>query len=279
SKTVWGREAPRERAPACGSNLPFGLKWTVPSARLTHSMAGSCRRRVILICGLLGALILGAFWPALNNGFVLYADPVYVTQNPQVSSGLNWASVAWAWRTGHGGNWHPLTWLSHMLDVQLFGLNPWGHHLTSLLLHLANTLLLFLVLRRMTGTVWPSALVAALFGLHPLRVESVAWVAERKDVLSGFFFLLTLLAYHSYVDRRSTQHARPYYFLALILFALGLLSKPMLVTLPFVLLLLDFWPLERTDLGRAGSGLGSFRPLLVEKVPFLALSLASCLVT
>src|SRR5262249_53594048 len=218
-------------------------------------MDRSCRRRMILVCGLLGALTLGAFWPTLNNGFVLYDDPVYVTQNPPVLAGLSSSSITWAWRTGHGGNWHPLTWLSHMADVQLFGLNPLGHHFSSLLLHVANVCLLFVVLNGLTGALWRSVLVAALFGLHPLRVESVAWVAESKDVLIGLFFLLTLWAYTRYVfdspkskvqspkskvqspqptnslknerTTRNTRHAGRYYFLALICFALGLLSKPM----------------------------------------------------
>src|ERR1017187_10402595 len=158
-------------------------------------------RRTILICVLLGAVALASYWPVLRNEFVSYDDFDYVSENPYVLRGLTWQNAAWAFQTGHVGNWHPLTWLSHMLDVQMFGLRPAGHHLTSLLLHVATTLLLFLALQRMTGARWRSALVAALFALHPLHVESVAWVAERKDVLSAFFFMLTLWAYARYAQK------------------------------------------------------------------------------
>ncbi len=222
------------------------------------------------------ALVLGTlalYWPVLRCDFINYDDDVYVTANTAIQQGLTARSVAWAFTTGDAGNWHPLTWLSHALDVTLYGLKPEGHHLTSLLLHAANALLLFLLLRRLTGATWRSGAVAALFAWHPLHVESVAWVAERKDVLSAFFFLLTLWAYATAVtgQRRQvtrsdgeelsqitnhesritnqasavTRHASPWYWLALLFFALGLMAKPMLVTLPFVLLLLDFWPLKR----------------------------------
>ena len=159
-------------------------------------------RRTILICALLSALTLATFWPVIGHDFVNYDDGPFVTQNAHVLSGLNWGNVAWAFRTGFGGNWQPVTWLSHILDVQCFGLKPGWHHWTSLLLHVANTGLLFLLLQRMTGSAWRSAAVAALFSLHPLHVESVAWVAERKDVLSAFFFMLTLLAYARYAEGR-----------------------------------------------------------------------------
>src|SRR5688572_16837278 len=149
----------------------------------------------------LALLVFAVFRGALPNDFVSYDDPDYVTENPAVQGGLTFGGARWAFTTGHAGNWHPLTWLSHQADVQMHGLKPFGHHLTSLLLHCANVALVFLLLRKMTGDFWRSALVAALFGLHPLRVESVAWVAERKDVLCGFFFLLTLLAYAKYVSR------------------------------------------------------------------------------
>ena len=152
-------------------------------------------------------------------------------------------AIRWAFTTGHAGNWHPLTWISHMLDIQLFGLNPQGHHLMNLFFHIANTLLLFFVLHRMTKALWQSAFVAALFALHPLHVESVAWVAERKDVLSTFFWMLTMGAYCYYVERPGLRRYLP----VLLLFALGLMAKPMLVTLPFVLLLLDYWPLRRFE--------------------------------
>jgi tetratricopeptide (TPR) repeat protein len=216
----------------------------------------------------LAALAFGVFAPALGHGFLIYDDDLYVTGNRQVLSGFSAASVRWAFSTGHSANWHPLTWLSHMLDVELFGSEPRGHHLTSVLLHAANTALVFLVLRFLTGAFWASALVAALFGVHPTRIESVAWVAERKDVLSTLFALLALWAYGAWVRRPGAWR----YAGALLAFGLGLLCKPMLVTLPFVLVLLDVWPLGRL----APSGM--VRALLA-KWPFLLLSLASSVVT
>jgi tetratricopeptide (TPR) repeat protein len=252
-------------------------------------------RRTIWICGLLSAVTLAIFWPVTSYEFVNFDDPVYVSLNAHVVNGLSWGNVSWALQTSFVGNWHPLTWLSHMLDVQLFGLNPGWHHLTNLLFHAANAVLLFLLLQRMTGAAWRSAMVAALFALHPLHVESVAWVSERKDVLSAFFFMLTLLAYAKYAEKAesSTTHHAPrttphvsrfmshalrypppsvYYVLALALFALGLMSKPMLVTLPLVLVLLDYWPLQRLRLS-------TLADLLREKIPFFTLSLISCVVT
>lgn len=249
------------------------------------------RRHAVLACLLLAALTLAAFAPTRLNGFVSYDDRDYVAENPHVQGGLNWAGAVWAFGTGYAGNWHPLTWLSHMMDVQLFGLRAAGHHGTSLLLHAANVILLFLLLRRLTGMFWRSLCVAALFALHPLRVESVAWVAERKDVLSGFFFLLTLCAYARYAQVQSpvasngaTQHeARNtrliFYLLSLLFFALGLMSKPMLVTLPFVLLLLDYWPLRRLSVPLSQHSATSPLRLVLEKFPFFALATASCVVT
>jgi tetratricopeptide (TPR) repeat protein len=260
-------------------------------------------QRTIAICGLLSVLTAAAFWPVLNNDFVHYDDPQYVTLNRHVSTGLTWENVGWAFRTGYASNWHPATWISHMLDAELFGLNPRWHHLTNLLLHIANVLLLFLVLTRMTGARWRSALVAALFAVHPLHVQSVAWVAERKDVLSTFFFMLTLWAYTAYahsktatpteptaqIDSSSDSPAFPfirargpghrlfYYCLSIALFALGLMSKPMLVTVPFLLLLLDYWPLKRLQ---AQSPRFVIVPrLLLEKVPFLLLAVAVSAIT
>jgi tetratricopeptide (TPR) repeat protein len=255
-------------------------------------------RRTLGIAVLLAAVTLAAYWPALNGDFIRLDDGAYVVRNPQVRAGLTWANAAWAFRTGIQGNWHPLTWLSHMLDVELFGLWAGGHHLVNLLFHVLNSLLLFLWLRRATGALWRSAVVGALFALHPLHVESVAWVSERKDVLSTFFFLLMLWAYLRYAgvpsNRRvaaalepalpttpaspaparvlspGTPHPAAWYSLTLLLFVLGLLSKPMLVTAPFVLLLLDWWPLERAF---------GLRRLLWEKVPMFCLSLASSVVT
>src|SRR5262249_7662937 len=216
---------------------------------------------VVLIHLLLGVVTLTTYWPLLKSGFIDLDDPQYVTNNPGVLRGLSLRNVQWALLTNHASNWHPLTWVSHQLDVQLFGLQAGWHHLTSLVFHIANTLLLFGLLRLMTGTLWRSALVAALFALHPLHVESVAWVAERKDVLSTFFLMLTIGAYARYAasmagfpPQQSNLRALMFYGSALVFFALGLMSKPMLVTVPFVLLLLDYWPLGRTS--RKGTGEG-----------------------
>lgn len=210
----------------------------------------------------LALLTLAVYLPVLANGFIRFDDPLYVTRNSWVKAGLTWDGFVWALTANVASNWHPLTILSHMLDVELFGMEPLGHHLTSLLLHTAGTVLLFEALRRMTGEVWRSAAVAALFAVHPTHVESVAWVAERKDVLSGLFWMLTLLAWERWVRKPSPKR---YTAVALALTA-GLLSKPMVVTLPFVLLLLDVWPLKR--------GLR-----IREKLPLFALVAASCLVT
>ena len=162
-------------------------------------------QQAVLLCLLLAAVTLAAFWPMRLNDFIHYDDQDYVTANPQVQRGLSWEGLIWALQTRHAANWHPMTWLSHMLDVQLFGLNPAGHHLTNLLFHIANTMLIFLLLRRTTGATWRSAFVAALFGVHPLRVESVAWIAERKDVLSMFFGLLAIGAYAAYVEKSKVK--------------------------------------------------------------------------
>ena len=210
----------------------------------------------------------------LSSGFINFDDTDYVTENVHVLKGLNGQSITWAFTTTEAANWHPLTWLSHMLDVQLFGLDAGKHHLTSLQLHILNSVLLFLLLVRMTGALWRSAFVAALFAIHPLHVESVAWIAERKDVLSTLFWLLTLGAWLGYVK---SKKAAPY-VLALALYALGLMAKPMLVTLPFTLLLLDYWPLNRLAFPlRTHSK--ELKGLWVEKAPFFALSAASCVIT
>jgi protein O-mannosyl-transferase len=229
-------------------------------------------RRDACICVLLALVTLALYWPVNGFQFNNYDDAQYITQNPQVQSGLTAENIRWAFTTGHASNWHPLTWLSHMLDCQIFGLNAGGHHLVNLLFHVANTLLLFGLLRRMTDVTWPSAFVAALFALHPMHVESVAWVAERKDVLSAFFGLLTLWVWCYYIRAPSWRR----YTLALLLFALGLMSKPMLVTLPVLMLLLDFWPLQRAQRNKPLSGLGS---LATEKLPFFALAFVSCVIT
>ena len=241
-------------------------------------------QRTVWVCALLIALDLVVYAPVWHHDFTDYDDPTYITQNPEVRSGLTWRGVVWAFTTGYAANWHPLTWLSHLLDVELYRLSPGPHHLTSVIVHIANTLLLFGVLRRMTGQVGRSALVAGLFGVHPLHVESVAWAAERKDVLSTLFWLLTLRGYVAYV--RHPRVGR--YLMVLALFALGLMAKPMLVTLPFVLLLLDVWPLRRLAVG-PGSGHRPTSPTFIdrraalevvrEKVPLLVLTVASSVVT
>ena len=234
------------------------------------------RTKTVLLSLFLSALVGWTFFPATGNGFTNFDDPLYVTENAHVKQGLTWENIKWAASAVVDVNWHPLTLLSHMLDCQFFGLKPWGHHLTSVLFHAANTVLLFLLLKRMTAKSGRSLFVAALFGLHPLHVESVAWVAERKDVLSTLFWLLTLLAYVRFVEETKTPDgagkSKRFHRLALVFFALGLMSKPMLVTLPCVLLVLDYWPLERWKEKTA-------RELILEKWPFFALTAMACIIT
>src|ERR1044072_9755743 len=195
-------------------------------------------RTRLLVALLLLALTWAAYQSVRRYEFVDYDDDRYATANPRIQQGLNWQNAVWAMTAMEVANWHPLTWLSHMTDCQLYALNPSGHHLTNLLLHLVNVLLLFHVLQLMTRALWPSALVAALFAVHPLNVESVAWIAERKNLLSTLFLLLAMWAYVLYARHKGWRR----YLLVLVLFVLGLMSKPMLVTLPCVLLLLDSWP-------------------------------------
>ncbi len=238
------------------------------------------RLYVPLICVVLALATFAAFEQLRNSEFIDYDDDQYVAKNLAVIGGVTGESVLWALTTTHAANWHPLTWLSHMLDCELFGLNAGRHHLTSLFLHIANTLLLFWVLKRMTRSVWPSAFVAALFALHPLHVESVAWVSERKDVLSSLFWMLTIACYVIYAERPSIGR----YMLVLLALGLGLMAKPMLVTLPFVLLLLDFWPLDRFATCQFESPQSYYQKatayrLIVEKMPLFVLSAASCVVT
>jgi tetratricopeptide (TPR) repeat protein len=234
------------------------------------------RRQKWVICALLGVAVLAVFSQALQCSFVGLDDPDYIILNTDIQHGLNGRSITWAFTTGHAANWHPLTWLSHMLDWQLYGPQPAGHHLTSLLLHLASSVLLFLLLNHLTGAVWRSAWVAAIFALHPLRVESVVWVAERKDVLSTFFWMLTVGAYVRYAEEFKVQSSKfnVFYALALLFFACGLMSKAMVVTLPFVLLLLDYWPLGRLEFGPRFSW-----RLVVEKIPFLVLAACASVIT
>jgi protein O-mannosyl-transferase len=234
---------------------------------------------VIFTYAILILSTLLVFWQVRNYGFV-YDDIDYVSENPHVLGGLSRDGIIWAFTTGHASNWHPLTWLSHMLDCHLFGRKPGSMHLTNLFLHLANVLLLFTIFKRMTGTLWPSAFVAAAFALHPMHVESVAWIAERKDVLSTFFLLLTLAAYVSYVKQPSIFR----YIVTLVLFAVGLMAKPMLVTLPFLLLLLDYWPLGRFDRqprrpDPTGDGRATLHRLVIEKNPFFVLAAISSVIT
>jgi tetratricopeptide (TPR) repeat protein len=274
----------------------------------------SKRKQILLVYIFLTAATFIAFWQVNRCDFIGYDDERYVVKNSYIQDGVTVKGIGWAFTTDYFSNWHPLTWISHMLDVQLFDLKPQGHHLTNLLFHIANTLLLFVVFNRMTKALWQSAFVAALFALHPLHVESVAWVAERKDVLSTFFWMLTIGAYCSYVERPALQR----YLLILLFFVLGLMAKPMLVTLPFGLLLLDFWPLkrferkksarkERTEVNKLGSGTkrkrkskekhpvkgeakveestdpkyqwALFYPLLWDKIPLFFLSVLSSIVT
>ncbi|MBT3416171.1 MAG: tetratricopeptide repeat protein [Nitrospina sp.] len=229
--------------------------------------------RTICILLLAGTFLI--YWPGVNNDFINFDDNEYVTENRQLQSGLTLESVRWAFTTASFANWHPVTWMSHMLDFQLYGLNPAGHHFTSLLIHAANVLLLFLLLNRMTGDPWKCAVVSALFAFHPINVESVAWIAERKNVLSTLFWLLTIWAYVLFVGHRSR------YLLMVLFFALGLMSKPMLVTLPFVLLLLDFWPLKRWDFDPQAekSKRGKLTTLVIEKIPLFILAIIASFAT
>ena len=245
------------------------------------------RPRFIALLLVLGTLAV--YLPVVHHGFTLYDDSDYVTENPMVENGLTWAGVKWAFGW-HACNWHPLTWLSHMADCQLFGLDAGMHHCVNLLFHAANSVLLLLLLARWTKALWPGAFAAALFAWHPLHVESVAWVAERKDVLSTFFALLTLLAYTKAVTSDEwcvtrkisfpslvTRHSSRFYWLALFLFTCGLMAKPMVVTLPFVMLLLDYWPLNRIQ--NSEFGIRNCVRLLLEKWPFFLLTAVSCVVT
>ena len=234
-----------------------------------------------LLCWLLAAITFGVYVRVVWFDFVDYDDADYVFANAKVQAGLTWDGVHWAFTTGQSSNWHPITWLSHMLAVACFGPGAAGQHLINVLLHGLNSALLLAVLTRLTGALWRSAFVAGLFALHPLHVESVAWISERKDVLSTLFFLLMLWIYVRYVEASLTRSpSRMWlYGASLALFALGLMSKPMLVTAPFVLLLLDYWPLGRMKLDSENRRLRILSRLLLEKVPFFAFSVASSVVT
>ena len=260
------RSVSRRARPEKGLSLPPG------------KAAG--RKPAVLLGALLVLITVGVFWPVVTHEFLNYDDDQYVTGNDAIRDGWTWAGVKWAFTTGYAANWHPLTWLSHMSDVSLFGMNPAGHHAANLVLHAVNSLLLFLVFRRMTGDAIPSAWVAAVFAIHPAHVESVAWAAERKDVLCTTFWLLALLAYVRWVRR-----PKPGRYLAFsLLFAAGLLAKPMIVTFPLTLLLVDFWPLGRLSPrdGEASGPRGRLARLLAlarEKAPLFLLAIASSVVT
>src|ERR1035437_763600 len=305
----------KKKAPAVRSSAPVSPTGEMPGLADYRSPESEChpgglndRWTVPGVCIFLAAIIWVVFGQTLGHEFVNYDDDFYVYENPAVTRGLTLQGIIWAFTHVHCSNWHPLTWVSHMLDCQFYGLSPGGHHLTNILLHTTTAILLFLILRQMTGALWRSAFVAAVFAIHPLRVESVAWVAERKDVLSGVFFMLTIGAYARYAQRRSrVESSSPRsaasgsrepgargvsaldYSLLLLFFALGLMCKPMLVTLPLVLLLLDYWPLGRVTgsewrgAGKKKGKLSTLNPqpstLLLEKLPLLGLAVASCAVT
>ena len=254
-----------------------------PDGSVPSGLFRSPGQRTLLLCLLLVAAVLVAYSPVTHNGFLNYDDDEYITNNPHVRAGLTWTTVTWAFATYDQANWHPLTWLSHALDCQVFGLNPLGHHFANVLLHAVNVVLLFLLLQAATGFRWRSLMVAALFALHPINVESVVWASERKNVLSMLFFLLALYSYVWYTRRPGLGR----YALVFCVFALGLLSKPQVITLPFLLLLWDYWPLGRIgapahrspsaaqeDLRQSSIGW-----LILEKLPLVALSAASAMVT
>jgi protein O-mannosyl-transferase len=246
----------------------------------TNQFSLPSARRLAFFCVLLSALTFALYWPVLAHPFADYDDDTYVTANANVRSGLNQHSLIWALTSTEKSNWHPLTWISHELDCQIYGLNPKGHHFTNLGLHVVNVVLLFLVLVFATGAAARSFLVALLFAIHPLNVESVAWVAERKNVLSTVFFLLAIGAYCWYARKPAGKR----YALVFVMFLLGLASKPMVITLPFVLLLFDYWPLQRV-LGATPYALSAPAPqfrwlrLVLEKVPLFLLSVGSAVAT
>src|SRR5580704_8476936 len=234
------------------------------------------KTRAPLVCGicvLLAVLTWIVFGLTVHGEFVNFDDDTYVYENSAVQGGLTGAGIEWAFTHEVASNWHPLTMISHMADCQMYGLDAGKHHLSNVILHGLTAILLFLVLRQMTGAIWPSAFVAAVFAVHPLRAESVAWVSERKDVLSGLFFMLTLAAYARYTRAPSLAGYLP----VPILFALGLMAKAMLVTLPVILFVLDYWPLKRFPTNKKNAS-PLFRRLILEKIPLLVMSLAACVV-
>ncbi|MCP4107716.1 MAG: tetratricopeptide repeat protein [Desulfobacteraceae bacterium] len=242
-------------------------------------------RSELFVCLFLVTAVLAVYGQTRNHSFVSYDDGQYVAENPYVQAGITVEGIAWAFTATHASNWHPLTWLSHMADVHFYGIRPGQHHLTNVLFHIVNTLLLFFIFKKMTGKIWQSGFVAALFGLHPLHAESVAWVSERKDVLSTFFWMLTVLSYIKYTEHPGIKKYLPVF----VFFAMGLMAKPMVVTLPFVLLLLDYWPLRRLSIvgcrlsiekiSSQSSIINRQSSIFLEKIPLLLLSAGSCFVT
>jgi Flp pilus assembly protein TadD len=251
-------------------------KAAAQSTRADRSAAAAHDGRAWLVSAGLIALVALIYSPVASHGFVNWDDPEYVSDNRVVAGGLTWTGIVWAFNGAHSANWHPVTWLSHMLDAQLFGVSAGPHHIVNVVLHVANTLLLFGWLFKVTGAMGRSGVVAALFAAHPLHVESVAWISERKDRLSTLFWMLTMWAYLAYVRRPSlARHA-----VIVVGLALGLMAKPMVVTLPFVLLLLDIWPLRRVELGKfSDTDRRTWTRLLGEKIPLFALALASAVIT
>ncbi len=283
-----------QTTPAAGKK-PWKTSFTLQYKRVIDFRTSRWRTGLVCLALVLGTLAI--YWPARHYGFVDYDDNDYVFNNPTVRAGLSWWGLAWSFVDQHASNWHPLTWLSHMLDCQLFGLNAGPAHLVNVLFHCANAVLLLLLLNSMTGAFWRSAVVAALFAWHPLHVESVAWISERKDELSGFFFMLTLWMYVLHIKREvvpfpknmeenhrskliSASRRSFFYRLSLGFFVLGLLSKPMLVTVPLVLLLIDFWPLTRFAASNRDKPVSKIaRELLADKLPFFVLSIVIGVVT
>src|SRR6266513_559240 len=245
------------------------------AAASTAASVTTFERPDLLILVGLAVVTFGIYSQVIGHRFTTFDDPMYIQENPMVNRGVTLAGLAWAFTTFREGNWHPLTWIAHMIDSQIFGTFAGGHLLVNALIHTANTLLLFWLLLRTTHARWSSALVAALFALHPLHVESVAWASERKDTLSTFFGLLSLIAYTRYAEAPSIRR----YAWTAVTLALGLLAKPMLVTWPFLMLLLDYWPLGRLDVTSRREVAAKFWPLLREKLPLFALVAASAVIT
>jgi len=249
--------------------------------RIFSELSLSRVRPDVLICLILSIAVVVVYWPVQIYSFILFDDGPYVFDNPSVKEGLSLSGIAWAIKSAHASNWHPLTWLSHMLDVSLFGLNSGRHHMINVLIHIVNSMLLLLVLRRMTGKLWLSGFAAALFAVHPINVESVAWISERKNLLCTFFGFLTMLAYIRYAEHPNISR----YLSVILFFVLGLMAKPMLVTLPFLFLLLDYWPLDRIQRRQASENvqennlISETLRLFKEKIPLFVLSGASSIVT